>query len=202
MTNSNNTNGMMFTYPIANEIRTTNAQALESDRWAVGQIYPAYKNIAEGVSHDIYSDGITVRVMFRHPSAFEISEFRNGKPQFALVEDSGVQFFMSKFGALPWSSSAKNYSLSMTEKLEPKSNIMTCLMIDTSTGKLVAIRVLGLHMEFVNRAVAGVNRQLETSYSFDEFSQKIKDLWLKYPTENKLLKRANCKYDFASGRIR
>lgn len=202
MMNSNNTNKMIITYSISNEIRMTNGESLKSDIWSVGQIYPAYKNIAEGVGYDIDSNGITLRFMYHRPSTIEISEFHNGKPQFALVEDSGIQFFMSKFGALPWDCSANNYSLCMTEKLVPTSNLLTCLMFDTSTGKLVAIRVLGLHMEFVDRAVEGVNKQLDNPYSVDEFSNKVKDLWLKYPTNNKLLKRAHCKYDFATGRIR
>lgn len=193
---------MTISYPFSSEIRLTNGASLESDIWSVGQIYPMYKNIGEGIAYDVDSSGLRLSFLYHHPSSIEIEDFHNSKPQFALVEDSGIQFFMSKFGRITWNNSAKNYSLSMTEKLESASNMLTCLMFDTSTGKLVGMRVLGLHQEFVDRVVDGVNKQLDNPLSFDEFSKKVRDVYLKYPTDNKLLKRAHCKYDFATGRIR
>lgn len=191
----------MGVYPFTSEIRGV-ASDFESDCWHVGQVYPAYKNLGDGVSCHVDSSGISLRFMYRCPTPKEISDFHHGKPQFALAEDSDILFIMSKFGKMPWNSSASNYSLGMTEKLESASNILTCLMFDTRTGKLVGIRVLGLHQEFVNRVVDGVNKQLDTPCSLDEFSKNVRDVYLKYPTDNKLLERAYCRYNFETGRIR
>lgn len=188
-------------YSYTNEMRIIGDTNLSFEMWAIGETYPQFKNCYNGVIFEADSEGLRLNYLFHRPTQKEISDFRNGEPKFALVEDSGIQFFMSKFGGIPWHTSANNYNISTPQKLEEITNMLTCLMFDTSTGKLVAMRALGLHQEFVDRVKDGVNKQLEVPISKDEFSKKIQDVWLKYPTENKLLKRAHCRYDFARGRI-
>ena len=181
--------------------KTKNTESAEGFLWELGKFYPKYKNLADNVAYDVDSNGITLKFLFKRPSVLEIAEFRDGTPQFALVEAKGIQFFMSKFGRLYWSSSANNFSLNMTEKLKSVPNVMTCMMFDTSTGKLVGIRTLGLHQKFVDRVVDGINKQLDTPLSYDEFAKRVKDVYLQYPTDSKLLKNEHCRYNLGTGKV-
>ena len=180
---------------------TINTESTEGFIWELGKFYPEHKNLTDSVTYSVDSNGIILKFLYKRPTALEIAEFHDSIPQFALVEAKGIQFFMSKFGRLHWSSSANNFSLNMTEKLESVSNVLTCMMFDTSTGKLVAIRTLGLHQKFVDRVVDGINKQLDTPLSYDEFAKRVKDVYLQYPTDSKLLKNEHCRYNLGTGKV-
>ena len=131
------------------------------------------------------------------PSSDEILNFQQGSLKFALAEDNNILFFLSKFGSNVWGSSNQNYSLNTSlNQIDDNANMMTLLLFDSSNGKLVAMRSIGLHWHFLKALNNGIRKQLSTPYSMDEYSRLVKSTFRKYPTDLDLLKDAYYFYDF------
>ena len=90
-----------------------------------------------------------------------------------------------------------NYSLNISPSdLDDNANLLTVLLIDSSNGKLVGTRVLGLHWHFVKALNDAIRKQLSTPYSMSEFNRLVHSTYRKYPTDRDMLKSAYYVYNF------
>ena len=163
----------------------------------LGDTYSDFIGHPDGVTLHLDMCNLMLIYTLNHPTKEEISNFQQGELKFALAEDNNILFLLNKFGSIPWGSSNQNYSLNTSVyQLDDNANIMSLLLFDSSNGKLVAMRNIGLHWHFVKALNDGIRKQLSTPYSIEEFSRLVKSTYRKYPTDLDLLKDAYYFYDF------
>ncbi len=162
-----------------------------------GETYTDFIGCPDGINITTMFGGLTLLATFQSPTKQEIEEFRFGNLEIALADDNSILITIIKLGKLNWTSSAVNYSLEPNAyNLSSNNNIFNMLMFDTSTGELVAMRTLGLHLDFVREIQCAIKKQLEIPYSLTEFREKVKHTYSKFPTEEHFLKKAFFRYNF------
>lgn len=173
------------------------------DCFVVGQIYSDHIGKPDGLILSAKYVGLTLISHLYKPTPQEVNEFQYGNPKFALAKDNDILFFLSKFGKDAWNSTATNYSLNpeYCYGLSSQSNLLCMLLFDTSSGKLVANRTLGLHFDFTKELIEGIKEQAQKYCPINTFSQKVRATYQKYPNDNELLNVAYCQYDFVKNKI-
>lgn len=162
-----------------------------------GDIYPDFKGQPDGAWLHLTFGGLVLICTLKNPTPLEILSFHQNDVKFALVEENNILFLLSKFWIDNWGSSTMNYSLNISPSdLDDNANLLTVLLIDSSNGKLVGTRVLGLHWHFVKALNDAIRKQLSTPYSMSEFNRLVHSTYRKYPTDRDMLKSAYYVYNF------
>ena len=159
------------------------------DCLVVGHTYPEYIGKPDGRNFYADQNGLALHCNLYHPMPQEVNEFQYGNLKFALAKDNEIMFFLSKFGNDGWSSSTNNFSLNpeICNELSVENNGLSMLLFDSSNGKLVAIRTIGLHHEFMKELIGRIKEQSKNYCSVENFSNKVRATYRKYPTDNALL---------------
>lgn len=155
----------------------------------------------DGPQINISDSGIDILVHIKKPSAKEKMQFEAQKSPFQmkLALEKNIIFFLLKFGDMPWMDAPYSVHLSdglttLPEIEEGKGLAARVYLIDTDTGKIEAIRLLGLTTSISRLLVKLVKNQQNTEFDMDEYVAAIQDVYAKKST-NQLVKEGlgSCK---------
>lgn len=124
---------------------------------SVGKCYPEWQGQQDGYRIEWTETGLTLCVMFNGISDYEKSQFSTQNKltiRYIIIDD--VCYFTFMFGEMPWADCPFSPALYRTigqhttfpDIEEYKGLSLTVLLIDTSTGELCGIRIIGLGHDF------------------------------------------------------
>lgn len=138
--------------------------------YEVGQkIFPASNS--NGSRFGISDSGGSLLVEMTKPSAAEKREFKRGI-QFKVTVVNGIIFVLYRMGTMPWSDCpySKWLSNGITELTPPADGqglAVHCMLVDSSSGVLVAQKVVGMETETTRKLFAAIDAQPEIC-NYDE----------------------------------
>lgn len=157
--------------------------------YEVGKIINSFRTYREEVKFDIADDGAIMQVFFNGPTQDEISQFNAGKKfELRFAEIYGVMMLTVKIGNLNWMDATYSPHLSKNlTKFELPSKGMglnlTLMLIDSSTGKIKHIRLLGLSENFTRKLFGVAMEQMMKEFDHSKYLQAINKIYAMYPTE-------------------
>lgn len=159
----------------------------------VGKLYQEGLNkIPEGMLFDFNQGGGFLRVVFESPLDNEITQMKQGKIKFGLLEKDGIIFLFLKFGTLAWMDAQYNIELSQPYTLkeltdESKGCAVQIVLIEGMTGIVKALKLIELSHAMSVSLKELIEKQLKNPvFSYDSTLNRIS---CNYSTEN-LLKEA------------
>lgn len=164
----------------------------------VGAIIPELKNIPEGVRFTMSDSGAELLLCFNHPLRYEINEIKSGKARFGMFVTEDVIFILSKFGDMEWMDApfhvALTRNLTKLQDVEPGQGYgCTIIMVDTSTGEIKALRLVGFNTEFSRKLKTNIERQTKEDFDRAEYDAKLYSIMRKYSTSDMVLfSESNC----------
>lgn len=134
-------------------------------------------------------DGLVFCIFFQNPSEsekLEISTPNDFEIRFSDFE--GIGFFSIKIGDLPWGDCAFTpnlypYPLSFPEPEEGKGLTLKLLLIDSATGTLDYMRVIGLGERFSTRFCEWCKESLKHNISRQYYDKTVKRIYQNYSQE-------------------
>lgn len=150
---------------------------------------PTYE---DGPRLDLTEDGFRLLISYNWPTPEEIFEIQNGKAEFCAAEVDDVLVFMAKFGRIPWSDMTFHRGLANSnEVIRPAQGDGTALhimLVDSTTGILVAQRVIGLMNRFSHGLADMIEAQEKTVPA--DWDARVRQLYRKYPKPELLVQVA------------
>lgn len=167
---------------------------------AVGEKYP--NKIIEGmaVSHD--ESGFTISIGFPNLKESEVEAFKNGKLTFSASRLGKALFLITEIeGFIGISDVAFDVNLTENKMDEfrksENENVgykVEFLLVDTATGILKGIRVVGISQQLSNAIYETCEKQLDDNFDVTQHVNEIMKIQQAYPTK-KLYK------DFSIGKM-
>lgn len=155
----------------------------------IGQVIYSFKNHQECVQFDISDDGATMFVFFENPTLEELNQFKSGKIfEIRFAELYGVIMITAKIGNLNWMDAPYNPHLSKNLTKFELSNAnkglgLTLVLVDTSTGKIKHMRLLGLSERFTKQLFWIAMEQKMGYFDMIEYNKSINRIYSMYSTE-------------------
>lgn len=172
-------------------------------KYEVGQIVDAFKYHSENVQFDIADDGATILVFFQSPTTEEIEQFKAGKNfEIRFTELYGVIMITVKIGKLNWMDApyTPHLSKNLTKFQLPNENQglgLTLILVDTITGEIKHVRLLGLSEKFTKRLFGVVMEHKVKSFDELEYDKSINRIFTTYQT-NQIVKLSKDYYKINS----
>lgn len=172
-------------------------------KYEVGQIVDAFKYHSENVQFDIADDGATILVFFQSPTTEEIEQFKAGKNfEIRFTELYGVIMITVKIGKLNWMDApyTPHLSKNLTKFQLPNGNQglgLTLILVDTITGEIKHVRLLGLSEKFTKRLFGVVMEHKVKSFDELEYDKSINRIFTTYQT-NQIVKLSKDYYKINS----
>lgn len=131
----------------------------------------------DGVRFDLTSGGAVLMIQMGKPTSKEKNDFKNGVPQFSLTVVDDIIFFLCRFGTGPWMEAPYNRYLSKPFDLSVPQNAnegigIHAMLIDASTGVLVAQKIIGLEHSLSVKLLEAVAVQPEIP-DYDRRLQRV-----------------------------
>lgn len=164
----------------------------------VGQLYnPSRTSWPETVQYNFYANGHDLQLFFAGLTEMEIEEVQTGECEFALDVESGIIFFLCRFGSQPWSDAPYTWHRVPEEQRvlpEPEATsdsraLLQVLLIDASTGILKAIRAVSLSPQFTRALHRAIREQSMAVFNQEKYDADLAILYGRLSTKE-LLKRA------------
>lgn len=157
--------------------------------YEVGRSYEEFKGRAEGAVFDMDDSGAVLLVYFNRPTANEIDQFKENKRieiRFVPINDFIV--LTCKIGDLNWMDMPytphKSKHLTHLEIPEEGYGIsLTLILIDTSSGKIENLRLLGLSTDFSRKLMGAIMEEKMKDFDDNNFNRNINCLLNKYTTK-------------------
>mgnify|MGYP007069919494 CR=1 FL=1 len=135
-------------------------------RYAVGECVEEYVGRGDGPVFEIDDGGAVLLVFMRNPTEKEVEGFMQGQAfEMRFVEKEGYLFVVFKAGDLPWMDAPYNPRLSinwtrfdLTENDKDKGLSLTVMLIDTRTGEIKEIRLIGMSFNFTIKLIDAINK--------------------------------------------
>lgn len=162
-------------------------------KYEVGQTVDSFKHHSEGALIDIADDGATMLVFFQNPILEEIEQFKSGNNfEIRFTELYDVIMITVKIGDLNWMAVpyTPHLSKNLTKFQMPNENQgmgLTLILIDTVTGKIKHIRLLGLSDRFTRRLFGTILEHKMKAFNQSEYSNSVKKIFSGYSI-NKIIK--------------
>ncbi len=172
-------------------------------KYEVGQIVDAFKYHSENVQFDIADDGATILVFFQSPTTEEVEQFKAGKNfEIRFTELYGVIMITVKIGKLNWMDApyTPHLSKNLTKFQLPNENQglgLTLILVDTITGEIKHVRLLGLSEKFTKRLFGVVMEHKVKSFDELEYDKSINRIFTTYQT-NQIVKLSKDYYKINS----
>lgn len=156
--------------------------------YKVGKIIDNFKTYQEIVKFDIADDGAIMQVFFKKPTQNEIYQFNAGKNfELRFTEIYGVIIFTVKIGNLNWMDAPYSPHLSnnLTKFEFPSKGMglnLTLMLIDSSTGEIKHMRLLGLSENFTRKLFGVIMDQRMKKFNYSRYLQTINKIYSTYST--------------------
>lgn len=156
----------------------------------VGKPFPGGKGSNESVIFEMDDSGATLLVLFDGPTEDEITQFKQGSSfEIRFTSFGSVMMLTAKIGDLSWMDAPYNPHLSLgltkfTIPEEKEGLALTLVLVDTRTGIVKSLRVLGLSNEFTRKIFGEMMELKVKEFNHDSFLQKVTDIFAKYQTKD------------------
>lgn len=155
----------------------------------VGQRYPEWKTKQDGYRLEWNEGGLVLFAMLNGISIDEKEQFAPQKElavRYTVIED--VCYFTFRFGDMPWADCPFSSALYRTAGQKPtfpdieenEGLSLTVLLIDTSTGELCRMRLIGLGHDFSVKWRDWAVQAAEQTLDFAEYSGRIDKAYRDY----------------------
>lgn len=152
----------------------------------VGQVVPEAIGRKDEIIFDIDDVGISITAYYNLPKESEIKNY-TGPSGFEIRYSKFKEFLMitAKIGDLPWVDMpyTPHLSINLTRIIVPEEGQGLSLwlrLIDTSTGKIVSQRLIGLSTEFSLKLIDDIEDCMQNQFDLPSYSKKIADLYARY----------------------
>lgn len=158
-------------------------------KYEVGQIIENFRNHEEGVQFDIADDGATMIVFFDTPTEKEIEQFKSGKNfeiRFTTMYD--VIMITTKIGNLNWMDApyTPHLSKNLTKYQLPNEGEglgLTLYLVDTATGQIKHMRLLGLSERFTRRLFGSAMELKMKEFDKNHYAMTLSEIFNRYDTK-------------------
>lgn len=169
---------------------------MEVQHYYVGQVVPEWATKEDGCILD-YNDmsGFTLLYFMNRPNAEERAQFlADNRFQAAFTVIADVGFFCLKVGRLPWSDSIFSPNLyATTPQFDPpppgQGYALNLLLIDSATGQIQVMRLIGLGHEFTGGLRRWSLESLKKEMGREQYNRVADAVFGRYTT-NELVERA------------
>lgn len=157
-------------------------------KYEVGQKVDAFRGYQECVKFDISDSGAVMLVFFNNPLPSEIDQFKAGNSfEIRFTEIYGVIMMTVKIGNLNWMDAPYTPHLSkhLTTFQLPDDNHglgLTLILVDTATGEIKHMRLLGLSEKFSKRLFGIVMEQKVSEFDTRKYDNAIDRIYSAYST--------------------
>lgn len=156
----------------------------------VGKQFPDGKGHAEGTVFDIDDGGCKLIIFMDKLTLKETISFKSKEFQIKYVEIKDIIFVLFKVGGLHWMDSSYNLNLSkqLTDlpTIEYKSGkglALQVFLVDTFSGKLIAMRLIGLGESFSRKFIETIKKNANISFDKNKYFAKIDSVFAAYGTK-------------------
>lgn len=154
------------------------------ESYKVGSLFSERaKGHQEGAIFDISDTGCNLILYFKSPSQKEIDSVKNGTMKIGFYTEKELILMLFKIGDMNWIDSP--YSVHLSKELtkiqdipEGKGLSLNMYLIDTYTGVLKSIRLLGLPTNFSCKLKVAIEKQ--KGIPFDNFDIRLNEVYAKY----------------------
>ena len=153
------------------------------------------------IQFDMTASGGLLSVQFNKPSAKEKQAFKDSIQLKVAVVD-GIIFILARMGTLSWMDAPFFHVLAISSDLpeipddQSTGLFVHCLLADSSTGVLLAQKIIGLDHDVSVKLIDAIRRQQEENLSLDEYDRKLDLIYRRYSTEDLLLLSESAKEDY------
>lgn len=157
--------------------------------YAVGQVISKYKDYPEGTIFELSDEGATLMAFFSFPRPDEIEQFKAGHNfEIRFTELYGVIMLTFKIGDLNWMEApyTPHLSSNLTKFQLPNENqglSLTLMLIDTNSGKIKAIRLVGLSEKFTKKLFGTIMDEKMKDFDVSEYDRKRFEICQRYTTK-------------------
>jgi hypothetical protein len=161
--------------------------------YKVGQVVPEFIGHNEETKFDVDDGGATMFVFFSNPTEKEKKQFESGaRFEIRFVELHGVIIMTVKIGNLAWMDAP--YTPHLTPNLtrlqipnEGEGLALTIILVDTNTGKIEHIRLVGLAEGFSRKLIGTIMEHKMKDFDREEYLKTIQTIFRRYTT-NQIVK--------------
>lgn len=157
--------------------------------FCVGEIYDQWKNRTDGYIMEYAEEfGLSLHVFLNGITVHEREQFATEKPfEIRSVPIDGIMFFCLKFGNMDWADCAFSPNIydeppKFNELAKEQGLALNVLLIDSSMGQLLAVRLIGLGHQFSERFQAWCKASLQRSLTHDEYMKQIDSVYSRFST--------------------
>ncbi len=158
----------------------------------IGVPIPEYKGIDDGIRVDFDENGMFCLVTMDKPTEKEVAAFKSTQPaKMAITFANGLLFFLFKFGDLSWMDAPHNpyitkKAFNLQEPSEGQGLAMMVVLIDTSTGAPMSIRLIGLPTDATKEIRKIFSKMKDTPMDSMKYDVNIQIAMASYRTEELL----------------
>lgn len=163
------------------------------ERLEIGKEFPGGFGRREGVAFDLDDSGAMLVTFFNDPDRDEIEQFKQGKRfEIRFTELYDIIMITAKIGNLNWIDAPYNPHLSKSLTKfdipgEGQGLGLTLILVDTRTGKIENMRLLGLSERFSRRLLGSVMEQKMKPFDQSAYDESIVRIYSAYST-NQIVK--------------
>ena len=157
--------------------------------YTVGQKVEKFKNHLEGTKFDIADDGATLMAFSPSPRPDEIEQFKaEHNFEIRFTELYGVIMLTVKIGNLNWMDVpyTPHLSQNLTKFQLPNEGqglALTIVLIDSNTGEIKSMRLVGLSEKFTRKLFGTVMDEKMNDFDASEYDQKLLQIYQRYTTK-------------------
>lgn len=167
----------------------------------IGKLFfPGKTGWREGVWFDYTAIGPVLVFAFKKPSDEEILAARKGQVELALYDDPPVLFILHRIEGLedwsdcPFSVRLCKDEIDLSLPIEEGKGLgLQIVLVESTTGIVKALRLVGTSTEFARELRAAMVKQMIRPFSPHEYNQTVNDVYTRYTSEQ-LLNRAKARH--------
>lgn len=156
----------------------------------VGQKHPEVVGLPDSVYFDLTDCGAICKILTYEPTYKEQEEIKaNHAFEIRTIEQNDILFILLKFGDLPWMDAPYTVHLSkhlttLPSYFEPGTGFpLIVQLLDTSTGKLMHQRLIGLDHNVSMQIVTTARRQLKQEFNHYLHQCNVYEVMSRYTTD-------------------
>lgn len=159
-------------------------------KYEVGKRYSELRTSVDGVQFDINDSTSVLVFKYNKPSAKELKAFESSNSfEIRSITLNAVSYILVKMGGLEWVDApyTPHLSLDLTHLPNLKDNKkmglgLLILLIDTSTGEVCKMRMVGLGNRFSQLLIKDVEELSQLSFDTTLYHMSIRNTYSKYTT--------------------
>ena len=157
--------------------------------YSIGQVIEEFRGHQECTLFDVDDNGAVILVFFDNPTKDEIDQFKSDKSfEIRMTQIRGLTMITAQIGNLNWMDAPYNVHLSknLTKFPLPQEKqglALTLMLINSATGEIKHIRVMGLSERFSRELIGTIMEEKMSPFDPKEHEAKINKVYAVYSTK-------------------